>query len=136
MNRFKDYIGFAIWFTGIGYIALWPITSPEVGGRPFGASLFCGEAARSVLDFLCHAALPLQMPANLHVLGFLAALFVVARLILLALRRALRTGDTPLDISALTMCLPGIDPPARRKPSRRLPRVKPRAHFGLRGMPR
>jgi hypothetical protein len=136
MNRIKDYIGFAIWFAGLGYIALWPITSFDLDGQRFGASLFCGDASFRALDFLCRSGLPLQLPPNFHVLGFLSALFVVARLILLALRRSLRTADTPLDISALSMCLPEIDPPPRRKPPRPLPRAKPRAHFGLRGMPR
>jgi hypothetical protein len=29
MNRVWDYIGFAIWFAGLGYIALWAFGSPE-----------------------------------------------------------------------------------------------------------
>src|SRR5512140_1301095 len=76
MNRIKDYLGFAIWFAGLGYIALWPVTSPDLGGKPFGASVFCRDTPLSVLDFLCHSAHPLQLPPNLHMLGFLSALFV------------------------------------------------------------
>ena len=135
MNRIKDYSAFAIWFAGLGYIALWPITSPDSGGKPFGASLFCGDASLGMLDFLCRSALPLQLPANLHVLGLLSALFVILQLALRALKRPRRpAGTSAVDISALVTRLPV--PPPRRKPVRPLPRIKPRTHFGLRGMSR
>ena len=138
MNRIKDYIGFAIWFAGLGYIALWPITSPDMGGKPFGAFIICGDTPLGALDFLCHSALPLQLPPNLHVLGFLSALFVMVRLLLYALKRSHRVVVTPtVDISALLAHLPGTIPSLRRrKPLRRHRPVKPRAQFGLRGMPR
>ena len=29
MNRVWDYIGFAVWFAGLGYIVLWLFGSPE-----------------------------------------------------------------------------------------------------------
>ncbi len=137
MNRIKDYIGFAIWFAGLGYIALWPVTSPDLGGKPFGASIFCRDTPLGVLDFLCHSALPLQLPPNLHVLGFLSALFVTVRLLLCALNRLRRAvGTRAADMSALMTRLPDAVPPPQRTPLRPLRPVKPRTHFGLRGMPR
>ena len=136
MNRIKDYIGFALWFAGLGYIMLWPITSPELGGKPFGASIFCHATPLATLDFLCNSALPLQLPPNLHVLGFLSALFVIVRMLLRAFKRSRRAARTlGADMSAPVTRLPD-SPPPRRKPMRRLRPVKPRTHFGLRGMPR
>ena len=135
MNRIKDYIGFAIWFAGLGYIALWPVTSPDLGGKPFGASIFCRDTPLSVLDFLCNSALPLQLPPNLHVLGFLSALFVTLRLLLYAFKRSRRAvGTRAADMSARMTRLPDAVAPPRRKPVRVLRPVKPRTHFGLRGM--
>jgi hypothetical protein len=138
MNRIKDYVCFAICFVGLGYIALWPVTSPDLGGRPFGAALFCRDTPLGALDFLCHSALPLQLPPNLHVLGFLSALFVTVRLLLRALKRSRRAaGADAADLSARVPRMPdAVAPPPRQKPLR-LPRpVKSRTHFGLRGMPR
>ncbi len=138
MNRIKDYIGFAIWFAGLGYIALWPVTSPDLGGKPFGASIFCRDTPLGVLDFLCNSALPLQLPPNLHVLGFLSALFVTVRLLQRALNRLRRAvGTRAANMSALVTRLPDtVTPSPRRKPVRVFRPVKPRTHFGLRGMPR
>ena len=137
MNRIKDYIGFAIWFAGLGYIALWPVTSPDSGGKPFGASIFCRDTPLSVLDFLCHSALPLQLPPSLHVLGFLSALFVTVRLLLYAFKRSRRAvGTRAADLSALRDAIAGRG--CRRRGENRcapLRPVKPRTHFGLRGMP-
>ncbi|MBI3703915.1 MAG: hypothetical protein HY244_08730 [Rhizobiales bacterium] len=137
MNRIKEYICFAICFAGLGYIALWPVTSPDLGGQPFGASILCGDATFGSLDFLCHSALPLQLPPNLHVLGFLSALFVIVRLLLRALQRSRRAAANRAAVMAAQVTQqPDAAPPARRKPLRRLRPVKPRAHFGLRGAPR
>ena len=137
MNRIKDYIGFAIWFAGLGYIALWPVTSPDLGGKPFGAAIFCRDIPLSVLDFLCNSVLPLQLPPSLHVLGFLSALFVTLRLLLYAFKRSRRAvGTRAADMSAPVTLLPDAVAPPRRKPVRGLRPVKPRTHFGLRGMPR
>ena len=133
MNRIKDYIGFAIWFAGLGYIALWPITSTDLGGKPFGASFFCHDTPLGTLDFPCHSALPLQLPPSLHVLGLLSALFVTVRLLLYALKRSRRAVDARIaDIPAHVTRLPDTVPPLLRP----LRPVKPRTHFGLRGMPR
>jgi len=137
MNRIKDYSGFAIWFAGLGYIVLWPVTSPDLGGKPFGASIFCRDVSLGVLDLLCNSALPLQLPSNLHVLGFLSALFVAVRLLMYAIKRSRRAvGTRAADMSALVTRLPDAVAPPWRKPMRPLRPVKPRTHFGLRGMPR
>ena len=137
MNRIKDYIGFAIWFAGLGYIALWPVTSPDLGGKPFGASILCREASLRVLDLLCHSTLPLQLPPSLHALGLLSTGFVTVRLLLRALKRSRRAaGARAADMSALATRLPDAVAPPRRKPLRVVRPVKPRTHFGLRGMPR
>ena len=81
MNRIKDYAGFAIWFAGLGYIVLWPLTSPEFGGKPFGASIFCRDGSPSALDLLCNSAHPLQLPPGLHAMGILSAIVVMVRLL-------------------------------------------------------
>ncbi len=59
MNCVCDYLGFVVWFTGLGYVVLWLVGSPE------------------------HRMLP---PA-LHGLGLLSATFVCVRLIVLAIGR-------------------------------------------------
>ena len=137
MNRVKDYTGFATWFSGIDYIALWPVTSPDVGGKPFGASIFCRDVSLSVLDFLCNSAHPLRLPPTLHALGFLSTVFVTVRLLLYAIKRSRRAvGSRAVEMSALMAQLPDAVPPPPRKPKPPFRPVKPRTHFGLRGMPR
>ena len=132
MNRIKDYAGFVGWFAGLGYIVLWPITSDNLSGKPFGASIFCRDGAFSVPDFLCNSAHPLQMPEGLHALGFLSALFVTARLLVHGYKRSRRAagvGKHP-QIAAASAA-----PPPPRMPSPQRPKVTPRTHFGLRVMP-
>ena len=59
INRVWDYIGFAVWFAGLGYIALW-LTGP-VGH--------------------------LTLPPGLHALGVASAMFVPVRLVCRAVSR-------------------------------------------------
>ncbi len=135
MSRIRDYSGFAIWFAGLGYIALWPISSLDSSGRPFGASLFCPGHASGVLNLLCNSAHPLQLPPGLHALGFVSVLFIAARLLTRALQRLRRPAENlPIDLSAQLARLPQT-PPRRRKPALPPRLVKPRAQFGLRGTP-
>jgi hypothetical protein len=139
MNRIKDYAGFAGWFAGLGYIVLWPVTAADLGGKPFGASIFCRDGAPGLTDFLCNSSHPLQMPPGLHALGFLSAVFVTTRLLIYAIRRPRRAGGKDAIMSAnATPALPteAIAPPPLRKPPPQRHAVKPRSHFGLRGMPR
>ena len=61
-----DYISFAVWFAGLGYIVMWLLRSPDL----------------------------LLLPPALHVLGVASAMFVPVRLILRAAtsRRQAATG--------------------------------------------
>lgn len=132
MNRIKDYTGFVGWFAGLGYIVLWPLTVDNLSGQPFGAAIFCSDSPISVPEILCHAAHPLRMPLGLHALGFMSAVFVTIRLLVYAVRRSWPSGAAPPKerISAV------LPPPLPRKPALPGRYVKPRTHFGLRGMPR
>ncbi len=138
MNRIKEYAVFAVWFVGLGYIALWPVCASEPSGRPFGASLFCDGPSFGLLNLLCHSTHPLQMPASLHVLGLLSTLVVVLRLLLRSFKRSRRVVVTPkVDIAVLLARLPATAPPSRaRKPRRTIRPIRPRTEFGLRGAAR
>ena len=144
MNRIKDYASFATWFVGLGYIALWPLASPELNGRPFGASIFCRDNSLSALDLLCDLAHSLPLPSGLHALGFTAAAFVTIRLLIYAIRRFRRAvGGAGVETVASVAATPRtqaaiafVPKPSRRKAPPPLRAVKPRNHFGLRGMPR
>jgi hypothetical protein len=133
MNRVADYIGFAIWLLGIGYVVLWPLTSLDHGG-PFAASLICSFPP---LGFLCHLPHPLPLPPGLQLIGLLSAGWVCLRLASRAIARlrrarAYRAGAA----SALSARMPAaLLRPPRRKPLSALRQVKPRSHFGLRGAP-
>lgn len=132
MNRIKDYTGFAGWFAGLGYIVLWPLTVDNLSDKPFGASIFCRDGPISVPDLLCNASHPLRMPGALHALGFLSAVFVTVRLLVCAFKgscRAIRSRQT-----ALPANIPAEVPPPPRKPAVPYRYVKPRTHFGLRGI--
>ena len=137
MNRIKDYAGFVGWFAGLGYIVLWPVTAADLGGKPFGASIFCYDGAPSLTDFLCHSAHPLLLPPGLHLLGFLSAVFVTTRLLVHAIRRTRRAAGTRAAVKSSPMArIPAaLVPMSQRKPAPRRSPVKPRTQFGLRGMP-
>jgi hypothetical protein len=105
MNPVWDYIGFAVCFAGLGYIGLW------LGGSP---------------DYLA-------LPPVLHAFGGGAAALVPVRLIIaVANRRRTAGGAMPAAHAG--------KPAARSRPLRRkahypVRQVKPRSHFGLRGVP-
>jgi hypothetical protein len=68
MHRVWDYISFAVWFAGLGYIVMWLLSSP---------------------DFLL-------LPPALHVLGAASALFVPVHLLARAIsRRRAGVGTLP-----------------------------------------
>lgn len=130
MNRIKDYSGFAAWFLGLGYLVLWPITADEFGGVSFGTSILCREGSAEWLRHLCNSAPALRLPPGLHVLGFMSALYVAARVLADAVRRS-RRASLPVTSAALH-----ADAPPPRKPRPPLRYVKPRTQFGLRGVQR
>ena len=135
MNRCRDYFGFAMWFAGIGYAVLWPLSAIGKGGHPFGASIVCGDARGALVAALCELPHPFALPVGLHVLGLAAVLLVAARVSLRLLDRwRQRPGVVPAE--ALNARLPGAIPARPRRPAPRLRPVKPRKHFGLRGLPR
>jgi hypothetical protein len=136
MNRIKDYTGFVIWFAGLGYIVLWPVSSPDLSGRPFGASIICRDGTLGLLDSLCNSAHWLQLPPALHAIGSLSAIVVTVRLLLYAVRRWRRTaGAGAAEAPATPAPMPAAVSPSWRNPARPLRPVKPRTHFGLRGTP-
>ena len=59
MNRVWDYVGFAVWFAGLGYIVMWLLSSPDL----------------------------LLLPPALHALGIASAMFVPALLLRAVSRR-------------------------------------------------
>ena len=102
MNRVWDYIVFAVWFAGLGYVVVW------LGGPP----------------------VQLMLPPALHAVGVAAATLVPVRLLMRAVgRRRLAPGVMARKPTAVLR-------PPRRKSSYPIRHVKPRSHFGLRGMPR
>jgi len=136
MNRIKDYAGFVGWFAGLGYIVLWPVTAADLSGKPFGASIFCYDDSPSVMHMLCNSAHPLHMPPGLHVLGFLSSLFVTTRLLVYGVARSRRAAKARASLAAASAAQAATEPPPPplRKPMPQRPQVKPRTHFGLRGM--
>jgi hypothetical protein len=103
MNRVWDYISFAVWFAGLGYIVLWLFGSP-------------GQLALS---------------PGLHAVGVAAAMFVPVRLLVRAVgrrRHRAQTASRPRKPAAVLR-------QPRRKAAYPPRAVKPRSHFGLRGMP-
>ena len=105
MNRVRDYIGFAVWFVGLGYIVMWLLSSPDL----------------------------LLLPPVLHVVGIASAIFVPVRLLTRAISRRRAATGALRAVPARTPAT--VLRPPRRKTSYPLRSVKPRSHFGLRGMP-
>lgn len=144
MNRLKDYIGFAIWFAGVGYILLWPLAANGHGGKLFGDSLLCGSEGPLPLYILCHAAHPLTLPPTLHVLGTASVLAAGLRLLCAGWRRCRRAAtaagsEQPVEAPTLRVPAARLRPlrPLRPStPAKPLRAVKPRDHFGLRGIKR
>ncbi len=135
MDRCREYFGFTVWFAGIGYAVLWPLTADGDSGRLFGASVVCGRSSGGMMAALCHLPHLLTLPIGLHVLGFVAAALVAVRLLCRVLRR-LWPRCTFIPVEELAARLPSVlSGRSRRKPARPVRPAKPRAHFGLRGVP-
>jgi len=110
MSLVKDYAAFAARFTGVAYVVVYVLTAPEVG-------------------MPAAWLLPVVVPPGLHLIGALAAGFVVAE----SVRTLLQRGRN----------VPPEEKPASRPQPLRLRQrgpaptsVKRRNHFGLRGVPR
>ena len=140
MNRIKDYTCFAACFAGLGYIVLWPITANELNGEAFGASILCRDGSFGLMDFVCSSSHPLRMAPGLHAIGFMSAIFVTTRLLLSAVKRSRRAVRARRSVAASASASSAVEIPDELPPARklRLPRyaVKPRTHFGLRGVSR
>jgi len=135
LDRFKDYLGFAVGFIGIGYIALWPLAASGYGGKLFGASILCsGSGAHllglNVLGAVCHWKHPLTLSPTLHVMGFSAAIATGLRLLYRSLHRYMQARAVA--VPELSIEVPSAIAP-RHQP---LPSLPPRRHFGLRGADR
>jgi len=89
-----------------------------------------------VMNMLCNSAHPLHMPPGLHVLGFVSSLFVTARLLVYAVVRSRRAAKKRASLAAASAAKAstGPPPPPLRKIVPPRPQVRPRTHFGLRGL--
>jgi len=135
MNRLRDYIGFAVCFAGLGYMAIWPLSASGTSGALFGASIICrAHTAFNPLPLLCGLPHPLILSPALHMLGLVSAIVVVVRLPCGVLRRRYRARANDADVHRRIRDLAASMPAPRSASSRPLPRVKPRSHFGLRGV--
>lgn len=134
MNRIKDYTCFAACFAGLGYIVLWPITANEMDGEAFGAAIFCRHGLFGLLDFVCGSNHPLRMAPGLHAIGFMSAIFVAMRLLVSAAKRSRCAVRARRSASASAAAQTPDELPPVRKPRRLRATVKPRTHFGLRGV--
>lgn len=134
MNRPRECCAFAIRFCGLGYMALWPFSSPDESGHLFGAAYLCGEHGFALLDLLCDVPHPLRLSPALHVLGVISALAVIIHGALRALRRRRRArAAATIDAAILAARIPALrDVPTRQRPQRPQRPVKPRPQFGLR----
>jgi hypothetical protein len=82
---------------------------------------FCAGVTKGLLRWFCSHAEPRLLPPGLHGLGMIAAAAVILQLPVLALRGRRRRS---------------LAPPRRPSVPRPIPWVKPRRHFGMRGVPR
>jgi len=128
MQRLKHYADFGMWSLGLGYIVMWALAGPL--NWPFDrrlgetASTLCGPQA-GLLSGLCALAHPQTLSPLVHLVGLLAAIAVLVRLLLIALRKPTSASDA-------------LGPPSRRwrRPEPTVKKIKSRDHFGLRGLER
>lgn len=105
MTRVWDYISFAVWFAGLGYLVMWLLGSPD----------------------------HLVLPPALHAIGVAAAMLIPVRLLLRIVKRW-RAGAGAASAIDTRQSAAVLRPP-RRKATYPIRSVKPRSHFGLRGVP-
>jgi hypothetical protein len=112
MNRCKDYICFAAWFTGLSYMALWPITAHGVGGIGLGAAW--------------------TLSPTLHALRFMPALFVGVRIAIMAFLRWRGPRQAP-PLTPLAVARQRTQQAWTASPAAQA--AKSREQFGLRRLP-
>jgi hypothetical protein len=132
-NRVADYCGFAVRFIGLGYLALWPFSTPD----PFGLAQFCRPDTPFQYLFY-HWPQFVHLTPGLHLIGILCAGFLAARLLLRQSARWRRGRPVHANADlASSACDPSVLARLQRaqfaKPP---PKVKPRSEFGLRGSAR
>ncbi len=133
MNRVKDYIQFAVGFVGVGYIVLWPLTAHDNGIAPLEAAFICGHSF-GLTDLICHPPHVLRLSPGLHLIGSISVAFIGLRVLFRRLyRRRAPAGDRTALPSAARI-ITALRQPLAQKPMPPLRRVKPRSHFGLRGV--
>jgi len=129
MQRLKDYAGFGVWFLGLGYIAMWAFAGPL--NWPFDqrlgetAAALCGRRADGLSLGFCALAHPQTLSPLVHLVGLLAAITVLVRLLLIALRKPASAAKAP-----------GPSSRRWRRPEPTVKKIKSRDHFGLRGLER
>lgn len=141
MNRTREYLNFALSFSGLGYIGMWPLSTPDAQGQLFGAAVLCRDGGFLLLDVVCGLPHPLRMSPALHLLGLSAAVYVAVKLTLRAARSLLRKRrqrPAGLDAAQLAARLSAVmaepRPSSLSSPPRPLPTGRPRSNFGLRGL--
>ena len=133
MNRVRAYINFTVWFVGLGYIVLWPLTVHNSGIATLEGSFLCGGGSFALLDMLCHPAHALRLSPGLHLIGQLSVGCIMLLLLLRPLRRSRRALVALMPRTLATRIPAMLRPRQKPVPPPRL--IKPRKHFGLRGMP-
>ena len=129
MNLVRDYIGFAVRFVGLGYMALWPLTAAGEGVADVDLSFLCGGILAP-----CRWSPALHLSPGLHIAGTLSAAFVLGVLALRLLRRVRR--KQPPDAVYAKPDIAGRLKLKRRPPAPPPRRYVPRrSEFGLRGTP-
>ena len=142
MNRVHDYLQFTAGFVGLGYIVLWPLTAHDNGIAGFDLSVICGRSF-VLVNLICDPPYELRLSPGLHLLGLMSAVFFILFILRLLLRQLRRLRFTPpadeiaSNVTARALMM-GIQAALRRPFAQTLPpprAVKPRTHFGLRGVP-
>ena len=130
-NRVVDYCAFAVRFVGLGYLVLWPFSTPD----PFGLARFC-RPDTPLWRFSSHWPQLVSLTPGLHLIGILCAGCLGIHLLLRQVARW-RRGCANAALAATAHVPAAPAPTQQRAPFvKPLPKVKPRSEFGLRGAAR
>lgn len=133
-NRVVDYGAFAVRFVGFGYLALWPLSTPD----RFGLGRLCRPDAPGWRLF-CHWPQLIHLTPGLHLIGVFCAGALAVHLTLRLAARFRRARAKRADAARAANV--GVPQALARTPQRSvfaapLPKIKPRSAFGLRPSPR